>query len=183
MENRIRVLVVDDHEMVRRGLRRILELEQDIEVVGEAGNAKEALLQVQLLSPDIIFMDIKMPEISGLEVAKQLKQEQFAGKIIFVSMYHEYLPQAIESGAAGYLVKGAKAHELVSAVRRVHKGEFVFGAGVMNTVQGQDTTFRFLAGQKIGTPQESPRSTIGVGAEQEITSPTVAYETMAGDIA
>ena len=174
--------MVDDYEMVRRGLRRILELEQDIEVVGETGNAKEALLQVLHLSPDVVLMDIKMPEGNGLEVAKQLKSERFAGKVIFVTMYQDYLSQAIEAGAAGYLVKDAKAHELVSAIRCVHEGGFVFGASVMNTAQGQETAFRYLAGQDIGTLQEPPGISVETGTEPPISSPRVALATTAGDI-
>ena len=80
MVKRIRVLHVDDHEVVRRGLRKLLELASDIEVVGEASNGEEALRQVQLLSPDVVVMDIKMPGGSGLKAAKQLQEDRFRGQ-------------------------------------------------------------------------------------------------------
>ena len=127
MEKRIRVLQVDDHEVVRRGLRKLLEFEPDIEVVGEASDGEEALRQVHLLSPDVVVMDIKMPGVSGLLAAKRLQEERFAGKVLLLSMYEQYTNQAIEVGAAGYLSKGAKLDDIVSAIRKVHGGGFVYG--------------------------------------------------------
>ena len=182
MDRGIRVFLVDNHEMVRRGLRRILKLEPDKEVVGESGNAKEALLQVQHLSPDIVVMDIKMPDGNGIEVAKQLKRERFAGKVIFVTMYQEYLSQAIEAGAAGYLVKDAKAHELVSAVRRVHKGEFVVSPAVMNEVQGQELAFQYPAGQEVGASQELPLSIVENETEREASQSPVDPGVVTSDV-
>ena len=118
----IRILLVDDHQVVREGLRRMLELEEDIRVVGEAANARETLTQVELLSPEVILMDIKMPEVDGLELTRQLKQKQPSCNVIMLTLYDEYLPQAIEAGATGYMLKDIKREELVRAIRVVHEG-------------------------------------------------------------
>ncbi len=118
----IRVLVVDDHQVVREGLRHMLELEEDMEVVGEAADAKEALTQVELLSPEVILMDIKMPGMDGIELTRQLKQKQPACNVIMLTLYDEYLTQALEAGAAGYLLKDIKREELIRAIRAVHQG-------------------------------------------------------------
>jgi len=118
----IRILVVDDHQVVREGLRRMLELEEDMEVVGEAADAKEALSQVESLSPEVILMDIKMPGVDGIELTRQLKEKQPSCNIIMLTLYDEYLTQAIEAGAAGYLLKYIKREELVRAIRAVHQG-------------------------------------------------------------
>ena len=118
----IRILLVDDHQVVREGLRRMLELEADMEVVGEAGDAKEALTQVESLSPEVILLDIKMPGMDGIELTRQLKEKQPACNIIMLTLYDEYLTEAIEAGAVGYLLKDVKREELVRAIRAVHQG-------------------------------------------------------------
>ena len=118
----IRILLVDDHQVVREGLRRMLELEADMEVVGEAADAKEALTQVESLSPEIILMDIKMPGVDGIELTRQLKEKQPSCNIIMLTLYDEYLTEAIEAGAVGYLLKDVKREELVRAIRAVHQG-------------------------------------------------------------
>jgi len=118
----IRILLVDDHQVVREGLRHMLELEADMEVVGEAGDAKEALTQVELLSPEVILMDIKMPGVDGIELTRQLKEKQPSCNVIMLTLYDEYLAQAIEAGAVGYLLKDIKREELIRAIRAVHQG-------------------------------------------------------------
>jgi len=118
----IRILVVDDHQVVREGLRHMLELEADMEVVGEANGAKEALTQVESLSPEVILMDIKMPGVDGIELTRQLKEKQPFCNVIMLTLYDEYLAEAIEAGAVGYLLKDVKREELVKAIRAVHQG-------------------------------------------------------------
>ncbi len=118
----IRILLVDDHQVVREGLRRMLELEADMEVVGEASDAKEALTQLELLSPEVILMDIKMPGMDGIELTRQLKEKQPSCSVIMLTLYDEYLTEAIEAGAVGYLLKDVKREELVKAIRAVHQG-------------------------------------------------------------
>ena len=118
----IRILLVDDHQVVREGLRRMLELEADLKVVGEAADAKEALTQVELLSPELILMDIKMPGVDGIELTRQLKQKFPSCNVIMLTLYDEYLTQAIEAGATGFLLKDIKREELIRAIRAVHEG-------------------------------------------------------------
>jgi DNA-binding NarL/FixJ family response regulator len=118
----IRIVLVDDHQVVREGLRRMLELEPDMEIVGEAAESKELLTQVELLSPEIILMDIKLPEVDGIELTRQVKQKQPSCNVIMLTLYDEYLTQAIGAGATGYLLKDIKREELVKAIRTVHQG-------------------------------------------------------------
>ncbi|MFC1984069.1 response regulator [Chloroflexota bacterium] len=118
----IRILIVDDHQVVREGLCRMLELEADMKVVGEASDAKEALTQSELLSPEVILLDIKMPGVDGIELTQQLKGKQPSCNIIMLTLYDEYLAEAIEAGAVGYLLKDVKREELVRAIRAVHQG-------------------------------------------------------------
>jgi DNA-binding NarL/FixJ family response regulator len=118
----INILLVDDHQVVREGLRRMLELEADFKVVGEAADAKEVLTQMELSSPEVVLMDIKMPGVDGIELTRQLKQEHPTCNIIMLTLYDEYLTQAIEAGAVGYLLKDIKREELVRAIRAVRQG-------------------------------------------------------------
>jgi len=119
----IRIVLVDDHEIVRRGLRRMLELEKDIKVVADCANANEAFSQVEKLSPDIILMDIKMPEVNGVEATRVLKEKKPACKIIMLTLYDEYIVQSIEAGADGYLLKDARCTELTQAIRQVYQSK------------------------------------------------------------
>ncbi len=123
---RVRVLLVDDHEVVRRGLRRMLELEESVEVVGDCANAEEAFLQLEMLSPDIVLMDIKMPGTNGIQATRLLKERQPACKIIMLTLYGEYVTEAIEAGVEGYLLKDVKRDELVRAIRAVQEDRAPF---------------------------------------------------------
>ena len=111
----INILLVDDHQVVREGLRRMLELESDLHVVGEASDASEALPQVESFSPEIVLMDIKMPGLDGIELTRKLRQQYPDTSVIMLTLYDEYLTQAIEAGAVGYLLKDIKREE-VSAI-------------------------------------------------------------------
>jgi DNA-binding NarL/FixJ family response regulator len=122
MKKDIQVLLVDDQEVVREGLRCMLELESDLEVVGATGDANEALTLAELLSPEVILMDIKMPGMDGIELTRQLKEKQPSCNVLMLTLYDEYLNQAIEAGAVGYLVKDIKREELIRSIRAVHEG-------------------------------------------------------------
>jgi len=117
----VRVLLVDDHEIVRRGLRRMLELEEGVEVVGDCANAEEAFSRFEAFSPDVVLMDIKMPGTNGIQATRLLKEKQPACRIIMLTLYGEYLTEAIEAGAEGYLLKDVKRDELVRAIRAVRQ--------------------------------------------------------------
>jgi len=135
MEKDIRLLVVDDHQVVREGLRHLLEQEEDIELVGQGANSEEALFQLEMLSPNIVLMDIKMPGVDGIELTRRVKQKHPSCNVIMVTLYDEYLTQAMEAGAKGYLLKDIKREELVQAIRQVHRGEVVISESITSKIQ------------------------------------------------
>ncbi|MFC1899493.1 response regulator [Chloroflexota bacterium] len=118
----ISVLLVDDHQMAREGLRRMLELEDDIHVIGEASTAIEALAKLESLSPQVTLMDIKMSDMDGIELTRRFKEKNPSCSIIMLTLYEEYLPDAIEAGASGYLLKDVKREELIKAIHAVSEG-------------------------------------------------------------
>jgi len=120
-----RILLADDHRMFRQGLREMIERKTDFEVVGEAGTGREALTMVEALRPDIVLLDIQMPELNGVAVAQQLAQTHPDVKIVMLTMYREdqQLVDAIQAGARGYLLKDADADELIAVLARVQRGE------------------------------------------------------------
>jgi two-component system response regulator NreC len=123
---KIRVLVVDDHTIVRDGIRALLALVADIEVVGEAGNGKEALEQVRQCCPDVVLMDIAMPVMDGLEATRRIRREFPDTKVLMLTQYNEgkeYVFSAIEAGAQGFIVKAAASSDLVSGIRAIYRGE------------------------------------------------------------
>jgi two-component system response regulator NreC len=120
----IKVLVVDDHAVVRSGLKLLLDTQDDIEVVGEAGDAKGAVFEARSSKPDVILLDVVMPGSSGIEVTPQLLHEQPEAKVLILSMQDDprYVREAFEAGAAGYVLKEAADSEVVAAVREVAGG-------------------------------------------------------------
>lgn len=128
----IRVLIVDDHTLVRDGLQGMLTTQQDFTVVGEAGNGLEAIEKARELQPDIILMDLRMPELDGVEAMRRIRAEAPQIKVIVLTTYDsdEYVFQAIEAGAKGYLLKDASREELFQAVRATSRGESPFHSSV-----------------------------------------------------
>lgn len=125
MSEHIKVMLVEDHELVRAGLRALLENIPEVEVVAEAGDGREALRKIELFGPDIVMMDIALPEMNGLETTA-LALERFPGtKVVILSMYanEEYVWQALRAGATGYLLKNATTAELELALKAVARGE------------------------------------------------------------
>jgi two-component system, NarL family, response regulator NreC len=120
----VRVLIVDDHAVVRSGLRLLIAAEDDLEPVGEAGNARDAVFQARALTPDVILLDVVMPEQTGLDVLPQLKHENPDTKILVLSMQDEprYVREAFAGGASGYVLKEAADNEVVAAIREVAAG-------------------------------------------------------------
>jgi len=126
----IRILLVDDHGVVRDGLGRMLELEEDMEIVGKASNAEETLSKVESISPDIILMDIKMPGIDGIELTRQVKERLPSCNVIIFTLHGDYLTQAVDAGASGYLLKDIRRGELTRAIRQVHRGQVVISESI-----------------------------------------------------
>jgi two-component system, NarL family, response regulator NreC len=119
-----RVLIVDDHAVVRAGLKLLVDTEDDLEAFGEAGNARDAIFEARSLKPDVILLDVVMPDQSGLDVVEQLLQENPQAKVLVLSMQDEprYVREAFENGASGYVLKEAADAELVAAIREVAQG-------------------------------------------------------------
>jgi two-component system response regulator NreC len=120
----IKVVLVDDHTVVRSGLRLLLDAHQDIEVVGEAGNAKDAIFRARALKPDVMLLDVVMPGESGIEVLPELLKESPDTKVLVLSMQDDpsYVREAFAAGASGYVLKEAADEEVVSAVREIAAG-------------------------------------------------------------
>ena len=117
----VRLLIADDHALVRHGLRGMLEREPDIEVVGEAHNGREAVDLCRALGPNLVLMDVRMPEMDGLEATRAIKHECPEVSVLMVTMHdnQDYMREAAKAGAAGYVLKDAPRDELIGAVRRI----------------------------------------------------------------
>ena len=125
MEQVIRVLVVDDHDIVRQGLRAMLESKGGIVVIGEAGDGEQAVIQARLLMPDVILMDLEMPRKNGISAIQDIIAEQPAARILVLSSFSEdsQIVESMRAGALGYLLKTAKLDDLVTAIRQINNGE------------------------------------------------------------
>jgi DNA-binding NarL/FixJ family response regulator len=152
-------MLVDDQQIVREGLRRMLELEPDLKVVAEAASENEAMPLATSLSPDIVLMDIKMPGSDGLELTRKLKELKPECKVIMLTFYDNYLQGAIQAGAVGYLLKDLHREELVQAIRSVQEGRCpihlsvpqenladIGGATTKHYTERELTTLRLVAG-------------------------------------
>ena len=133
---KITVILADDHTVVRQGLRSLLAAEQDIEIVGEAENGRQTVQMVQKLRPDVVVMDIAMPQLNGLEATRQIMREGVATKVLILSSYgdDEYVHQLTEAGASGYLVKQTAANDLIKAIREAYKGNAYFSPSISKRI-------------------------------------------------
>lgn len=134
---RITVLLAEDHTVVREGLRRLLEAEGDIKVVGEAANGRQAVRLAKKLRPEVVVMDIAMPLLNGLEATRQIRKAVPAAKVLLLSAHSDdaYIEQGTASGAAGYLLKQTSARFLSKAVREVQKGKHLFSSTVARRLE------------------------------------------------
>lgn len=125
MSDQIRVLIADDHGIVRKGIRALLATETDIVVVGEAEDGRQAVAEAERLSPDIILMDLVMPEVDGIEAIRQIKSRQLEVRILVLTSFaaDDKVFPAIKAGALGYLLKDSGPEELVRAIHQVYRGE------------------------------------------------------------
>jgi NarL family two-component system response regulator LiaR len=121
----IRVFVADDHAIVRKGIAAVLEIVPDIDVVGEAENGRDAVRRVEQLQPDVILMDLVMPEMDGIEAIRRIKDRQPEARILVLTTFagEDKIFPAIKAGALGYHLKDSRPEELVQAIRQVHRGE------------------------------------------------------------
>jgi DNA-binding NarL/FixJ family response regulator len=159
-EKPIRVLVADDHTIVRTGIRHVLEGEPGFEVVGEAANGAEALTLAEALQPDVVVLDISMPGESGLQIAARLRRSSNPPHVLMLSMHSnaEYVLESVRAGAHGYLLKDTAATELRSAIRSVCRGESYFSPPVAGSlsaaVRGEHESHRGPLEQLTGRERE-----------------------------
>lgn len=135
-QNKIRILLCDDHAIVREGTRRLLEEEPDMVVVGEASDGLEAVEMVKELSPDVVAMDVSMPRMNGVEATRLIKELSPSCAVLVLTAYDDtaYVARLIENGASGYILKSARSEELVQAIRATYLGESVLDARLMKEV-------------------------------------------------
>lgn len=132
----IRVFLADDHAVVRDGLRALLEAQDDITVVGDAANGRQAVDQVRKLRPDVVVMDIAMPELNGIEATQQIRESCPSTQVVILSMHSspEHVFRALQAGARGYLIKESAGKEVAMAVRALHAGRRYFSRQITDTV-------------------------------------------------
>jgi DNA-binding NarL/FixJ family response regulator len=128
----IRVLIADDQALVRGGFRMILEAQEDIQVVGEASDGREALAQARQLDPDVVLMDIRMPELDGLDATRELVQEDGSARVLVLTTFDldEYVYEAMKAGASGFLLKDVRPEQLAEAVRVVAAGDSLLAPAI-----------------------------------------------------
>ncbi|MBL7998563.1 MAG: response regulator transcription factor [Candidatus Kapabacteria bacterium] len=144
----VRIVLADDHELVRVGVRRLLLTDSNIEIVGEASTGDEAVYLTEQERPDIVFLDVLMPQLNGIDAAKKIKGDSGKTRVVMLTNFEDqyYLDQALQSGADGYLSKEISRRELLDAVEQVMDGERVFSKAVLAMMQGKTTTQSQAAG-------------------------------------
>ena len=139
-DNRIRVLLVDDHQVVRRGLRTFLEIQDDIEVVGEAGDGAEGVALTEELRPDVVLMDVKMPGMDGIDALRRLRELANPAKVLIVTSFTEQrtVVPALRAGASGYVYKDVDPDALAGAIRSVHAGHVLLQQEIAGALLSDD---------------------------------------------
>ncbi len=157
----VRLLLCDDHAMFRQGLRSILETEEDFRIIGEASTGREAVRYALETRPDVVLMDIQMPELDGVAATKAVLAERPEAKVIILTMYRQdkYVFEAIKVGARGYMLKDADANDLIDAIRRVAAGQTLLNAEMAASILDE---FR-----KVGELPEHPDHKISELTERE----------------
>jgi two-component system NarL family response regulator len=155
----IKVMIVDDHALFRRGLQMVLEQETDIDVVGEAGDGADALAQAQEKMPDVVLMDVRMPGRGGIEATERIKESMPHVKILMLTVSDEEadLFDALKAGASGYLLKDTSIEEVADAVRKVSRDESLISPSMANKLVSEFTSMVKRADEKQSVPQ--PRLT------------------------
>ncbi len=134
--SKIKILIADDHKILRQGIRSLLASQLDIEVIGETSDGPETLKETFRLKPDVVLMDIGMPNLNGFEATRQIKKKLPEVKILILTMYRddEYVLQALHSGASGYVLKDVAVEELVSAIRAVYNNQYYLCPSISRSV-------------------------------------------------
>jgi NarL family two-component system response regulator LiaR len=161
----IRVLIVDDHAVVREGLRAFLELQDRMEVIGEAGDGREAIQEAERLRPDVILMDLVMPRLDGVEAMRELHEQVPAARVIVLTSFldDERLVPALRAGAAGYLLKNVEPQELARAIRLADAGEAMIDPAVAARLVDALVEVRGDEGPKLTRREQEVLELIGRG--------------------
>ena len=172
----IKVLLVDDHAVVRDGIRARLEQHPDFSVVGEAINGREAIQKVSELNPDVVLMDISMPVMNGMDAAKYLREKYPDIKVIILTMHEhkEYIQGVIRCGAQGYIVKDVSSSEMINAIKTVCNGETYYSSCVSQMLFDDFSKTSGREGDKLGLTQR--QRTILALVEQGMSSKAIANE-------
>ena len=151
----IRVIIADDHHLVRQGIRALLEKEKDFEVVKEAVDGKEAVEQVQQLAPDVLVMDIAMPRLNGIEALTRLRSMKAAVHTVILSMYSDevLVRQALDNGAKGFVLKGSVAEDLLLAIRAANRGAAYLSPAISEAIRN-DSSAPQKTGSKFAAPSD-----------------------------
>ncbi|EFF90313.1 MULTISPECIES: response regulator [Streptomyces] len=165
MADAIKVLVVDDHQVVRRGLRTFLEVQDDIEVVGEAADGAEGVARAEELRPDVVLMDVKMPVLDGVEALRRLRDLGNAARVLIVTSFTEQrtVVPALRAGAAGYVYKDVDPEALAGAIRSVHAGHILLQPEVAGALLSQEEAQSGLG--RGGSLTEREREVLGLIAD------------------
>jgi len=149
---KIKLLVADDHKIFRQGIKKLLEEEPDLQVVGEAADGREAVKKATELKPDMVLMDIAMAKLNGLEATRQIKKSLPRTKVVMLTMHknEEYVLQSFQAGASGYILKEGAVEELVSAIRSIHQDKSFLSPAISKTLI--DAYLRKMETGKIETP-------------------------------
>jgi DNA-binding NarL/FixJ family response regulator len=179
-----RILIADDHALVREGLRTMLSGEDGLRVVGEANDGREALSMCRELEPDLVLMDVRMPVMDGLEATRRIKQEMPHTSVVMVTMHEnpDYLFEAIKAGAAGYVLKDASGERLLEAVRRTLEGESPLNQELAMRLLVRLARERGEGGNQQGGSQEiaAGANSSGAGPDEGIHAPEAAGEEAEG---
>ncbi len=158
--SKITLLLVDDHNVVRYGLRALLSSEPDFEIVGEAASGREAIALTEQLKPNVVVMDLAMPLLNGMEATRQITRASPSAKVIVLSAYYDdqHIERALAVDAAAYLLKQTAATDLIRAVREVHKGNAYFSPAIAERLREKRcTSYDYPEGQPAPAPQLSVR--------------------------
>lgn len=186
MTQRIRILLVDDQELIRLGFRLLLEAEPDFDVVGEAVDGHDAIAQHALTRPDVVLMDVRMPRLDGVAATARIVTESPATRVLALTTFDldEYALGALRAGASGFLLKDAQRHELTGAIRAVHRGDAMLAPSVtrrlLDTLVSSTTSVR-TSGSDPATALTDREHEVFLGIARGLTNAEIASELFLGE--